>query len=94
MAISLLVLLMLRVFSSLVAAVLAYHLLPFVVTVYSRLKGLMRMLEAAEDLGASRFTILRKSFCLCAAVAAGIGVKALPCRWTTWWFFVATGPGL
>ncbi len=39
--------------------------LPFVVvTVYSRLKGFdVRMLEAAKDLGASEFTILRKSFC-------------------------------
>ena len=49
--------------------------LPFVVvTVYSRLKGFdVRMLEAAKDLGASEFTILRKIILPLAmpAVAAG-----------------------
>ncbi|HAF04744.1 MAG TPA: hypothetical protein DCK77_01660 [Shigella sp.] len=49
--------------------------LPFVVvTVYSRLKGFdVRMLEAAKDLGASEFTILRKIILQLAmpAVAAG-----------------------
>ena len=65
MAISLLVLFMLLGIQLGFWSLLFSHItfcLPFVVvTVYSRLKGFdVRMLEAAKDLGASEFTILRK----------------------------------
>lgn len=65
MAISLLALYMLLGLSLGFWSLMLAHItfcLPFVViTVYSRLKGFdVRMLEAARDLGASEFTILRK----------------------------------
>lgn len=78
MAISLLVLFMLLGIQLGFWSLLFSHItfcLPFVVvTVYSRLKGFdVRMLEAAKDLGASEFTILRKIILPLAmpAVAAG-----------------------
>ncbi|MBP9643276.1 MAG: ABC transporter permease subunit, partial [Budvicia sp.] len=65
MAISLLALYMLLGLSLGFWSLMLAHItfcLPFVViTVYSRLKGFdVRMLEAARDLGATEFTILRK----------------------------------
>lgn len=78
MAISLLVLFMLLGISLGFWSLLFSHItfcLPFVVvTVYARLKGFdVKMLEAARDLGASEFTILRKIILPLAmpAVAAG-----------------------
>lgn len=78
MAISLLVLFMLLGIHLGFWSLLFSHItfcLPFVVvSVYSRLKGFdVRMLEAARDLGASEFTILRKIILPLAmpAVAAG-----------------------
>ncbi|STN25260.1 spermidine/putrescine ABC transporter permease [Escherichia coli] len=91
MAISLLVLFMLLGIQLGFWSLLFSHItfcLPFVVvTVYSRLKGFdVANAGSGEDLGASEFTILRKIILPLAmpAVAGGLGVKLLPCRWTMW----------